>query len=124
MFCKKGVFKNFTNFILNFVKFLRTPLSIEHLWWLLLYMFKVNINPFLPSIAFFKSLLFPKIKLFQSSSWTSFWKSLTWIHFCEDHFSRNSGEIFSLEVASKSRVVVSLCFLFIYFCCFCFFRGT
>ena len=29
MFCKKGAFR-------NFVKFLRTPFFIEHLWWLLL----------------------------------------------------------------------------------------
>ena len=55
MFCKKGVLRNFANFAglspatllkkspwhrcfpVNFVKFLRTPTFIEHLWWLLLY---------------------------------------------------------------------------------------
>ena len=51
MFCKKGVLKNFTDlrpatlfkkklwhrcFLVNFVKFLRTPISIEHFCWLLL----------------------------------------------------------------------------------------
>ena len=65
LFCKKGVFKNFTHFTrkhpcqslfvnkksssfllkkrlwhrcfpVNFAKFLRTPISIEHIWWLLL----------------------------------------------------------------------------------------
>ena len=55
MFCKKDVLRNFTKFTGNrlcqslffnkvaglrpvsFVKFLRTPFYIEHLWWLLLY---------------------------------------------------------------------------------------
>ena len=57
VFCKKGVPRNFTKFTgkhlcqslflktlqtwgshfpVNFVKFLRTPIFIEHLWWLLL----------------------------------------------------------------------------------------
>ena len=61
MFCEKGVLRNFTKFTIkhrcqslffnktllkkrlyhrcfpvNFVKFLRTPFYIEHLWWLLL----------------------------------------------------------------------------------------
>ena len=54
MFCKKGVLRKFAKFIgkhlcqslffnkvaglrpVNFAKFLRTPLYIEHLWWLLL----------------------------------------------------------------------------------------
>ena len=50
MFCKKGFLRNFPNFPVtllkkrpwnrcfpvNFVKFLRTPSCIEHLWWLLL----------------------------------------------------------------------------------------
>ena len=59
VFCKKGVFRNFTKFTgkhqcqslffnkvaglrphtcfpVNFVKFLRTSFFIEHLWWLLL----------------------------------------------------------------------------------------
>ena len=51
-FCKKGVLKNFGNstgkhlcqsLFFNKVaglKFLRTPFFIEHLWWLLLYMWE------------------------------------------------------------------------------------
>ena len=57
VFCKKGVLRNFAKFTgkhpyqslffnkvaglrrfpVNFVKFLRAPSFIEHLWWLLLY---------------------------------------------------------------------------------------
>ena len=45
-FCKKGVLRNFAKFTgkhlcltpVNFVKFLRTPFLIEHLWWLLLWL--------------------------------------------------------------------------------------
>ena len=52
VFCKKGVLRNFAKFTgkhlyqslwyrsfpVNFVKFLKTPFFIEHLWWLLLYL--------------------------------------------------------------------------------------
>ena len=57
MFCRKGVLRNFTRprtlfkkrlwhrcFPVKFVKFLRTPFCIEHLWWLLLKLFTFFIH--------------------------------------------------------------------------------
>ena len=77
VFCKKGVLKNFTKFTgkglcqslffnkiaglkkrlwhrcpVNFVKFLRTPFFVEHLWWLL--------PPFLSNVPISYSLKAPE----------------------------------------------------------------
>ena len=51
-------------FLLNFVKFLRTPIFIEHLWWLLIWLYYLNLKN-LPVNGYRSVTLFTNSFLYQ-----------------------------------------------------------